>query len=170
MKSGFVALVGRPNVGKSSILNRVIGQKVTIVSDKPQTTRRRIHGVVTKGESQIVFVDTPGVFAAKRPAERAMVDAAWRAVEDADVALVLVDAARAVRVKGYIDENTETLMKGLRERGKRALLALNKIDSVKRELMLVVSPEIVTRADDHLPTLPTDAKSDGSTPSPEDRR
>ena len=68
-----------------------------------------------------------------------MVDAAWRAVEDADVALVLVDAARAVRVKGYIDENTETLMKGLRERGKRALLALNKIDSVKREELLPMS-------------------------------
>ena len=96
-RCGLVAICGAPNAGKSTLLNRMVGAKISIVTPKVQTTRARLLAIALEGQSQIVFVDTPGVFAAKRPAERAMVDAAWRAVEDADVALVLVDAARAVR-------------------------------------------------------------------------
>src|ERR687887_2335358 len=97
---GFVALVGAPNAGKSTLLNAMVGAKVSIVSPKVQTTRGRVLGILVRGASQLVFVDTPGIFAPKRRLERAMVAAAWAGVEDADVIVLLVDAARG------IDEDT----------------------------------------------------------------
>jgi GTPase len=136
---GFVAICGAPNAGKSTLLNQMVGSKVSIVTPKVQTTRARLLAIAIEREAQVIFVDTPGVFTAKRPQERAMVDAAWRAVEEADVVLMLVDVIRADRVRGFIDEDTETLMTGLKRRGKTAVLALNKVDRVKRERLLPIS-------------------------------
>jgi GTP-binding protein Era len=136
---GFVAICGAPNAGKSTLLNHMVGSKVSIVTPKVQTTRARLLAIAIEDTAQIIFVDTPGVFTAKRPQERAMVDAAWRAVEDADVVLMLVDAARAERVKDFIDADTEILMAGLKERDKKAVLALNKVDRIKRDRLLPIS-------------------------------
>lgn len=133
---GFVAVLGAPNVGKSTLINRLVGAKVTIVSPKVQTTRIRVLGIVVRGASQIVFVDTPGIFAPRRRLDRAMVAAAWKGAADADLICILVDAARG------IDTNTRRIMDGLRESGRKAVLVLNKIDSIKREKLLGLSAEL----------------------------
>jgi GTP-binding protein Era len=139
-RCGYVAICGAPNAGKSTLLNQMVGAKVSIVTPKVQTTRARVLAIAIEGTAQIIFLDTPGVFTAKRVPERVMVEAAWRAIEDADVVLMLVDAAKADRVNGFIDEDTATLIAGLKERhGKKALLALNKVDRVKRERLLPMS-------------------------------
>jgi GTPase len=91
-RAGFVAILGAPNAGKSTLLNRLIGQKISIVSPKPQTTRMRVLGVLTEGQTQIAFVDTPGIFAPKRKLDRAMINAAWQSLEGADAVVLLVDA------------------------------------------------------------------------------
>jgi GTP-binding protein Era len=126
MKTGFVSLVGRPNAGKSTLLNRLVGTKVSIVTPKVQTTRRRILGITVRDAAQLVFVDTPGIFAPRpgRPLERAMVKAAWRGAEDADLAVLVVDARRG------LDADTRTILDGMSERGTRAALAINKLDLV----------------------------------------
>ncbi|MGH6947983.1 MAG: GTPase Era [Kiloniellales bacterium] len=130
-RCGFVALVGAPNAGKSTLLNRLVGAKVSIVTPKVQTTRCRLRGIAVRGDTQIVFVDTPGIFAPKRRLERAMVQAAWAGIEDADQALLLVDAeARA------IGADTRLILDGLTDRRKTALLAINKIDLVPRARLL----------------------------------
>ncbi|MGE5539100.1 MAG: GTPase Era [Gemmatimonas sp.] len=135
-----MAICGAPNAGKSTLLNQMVGAKVSIVTPKVQTTRARVLAIAIAGSAQIIFLDTPGVFTAKRTPERAMVDAAWRAVEDADIVLMLVDAAKADRVDGFIDEDTAILVAGLKERPrKKAVLALNKIDRVHRERLLPMS-------------------------------
>ena len=124
---GFVAVLGAPNVGKSTLLNRLVGTKVSIVTAKVQTTRRRILGITVKGEAQLVFVDTPGIFVPRpgRRLEQAMVRAAWRGAEDADRRLLVVDAKRG------IDRATRLILDGMRERGFRdSILALNKLDLV----------------------------------------
>jgi GTPase len=123
-RCGYVALVGAPNSGKSTLLNQLVGAKVSIVSPKVQTTRSRLLGIVVEGDAQLIFVDTPGIFAPKRRLERAMVAAAWAGAEDADIIVVLVDAARGV------DADTRRIFDGLKSAGRRALLALNKIDLV----------------------------------------
>ena len=125
-RCGFVAIVGAPNVGKSTLLNRLVGTKVSIVTSKVQTTRRRILGITIKGATQVVFVDTPGIFtpAPGRHLEQAMVRAAWRSVEDADRRVLVVDARRG------IDPDTETILAGLRKSGGQVILAINKIDLV----------------------------------------
>ena len=140
---GYVAICGAPNAGKSTLLNRMVGSKVSIVTPKVQTTRARVLAIAIEGDAQVVFVDTPGVFTAKRASERAMVDAAWRAVDDSDAVLMLVDAARANRVKDFIDDDTETLIAGLKERGKKAVLALNKVDRLNRERLLPMSQRFI---------------------------
>ena len=129
-RCGFVALVGAPNAGKSTLLNRLVGSKVSIVTPKVQTTRRRIVGVCIAGAAQIVFVDTPGIFAPKRRLERAMVAAAWVGARDADVVVVLIDAKRGV------DDATQRIVDGLKKQRRHAVLALNKIDLVARESLL----------------------------------
>lgn len=130
-RCGFVAIVGAPNAGKSTLLNRLVGSKISIVSPKVQTTRNRVLGVVLEGDAQIVFIDTPGIFAPRRRLDRAMVKAAWRGVTEADLTLLLVDAQRR-----DMDDDTRRIIDGLKEGGRQALLALNKIDLIKRERLL----------------------------------
>ena len=128
---GFVAIVGAPNAGKSTLLNRLVGSKISIVSPKVQTTRNRVLGVVIDGAAQIVFIDTPGIFAPRRRLDRAMVKAAWRGVTEADLTLLLVDAQRQ-----EMGEDTRRIIDGLKAQDRKALLALNKIDLIKREKLL----------------------------------
>jgi GTP-binding protein Era len=132
-RAGFVALLGAPNVGKSSLLNRLVGTKVSIVSPKVQTTRRRIIGITIRGTTQIAFMDTPGIFRARRGRlERAMVDAAWRGAADADLVLVLVDAKRPD------DAATRDLLAQLARLRAPRLLVVNKIDLVPRQTLLPI--------------------------------
>ncbi|MFP6744901.1 MAG: GTPase Era [Alphaproteobacteria bacterium] len=133
---GFVALIGAPNAGKSTLLNLLIGGKVSIVTPKVQTTRTRITGICMAGQTQIVFLDTPGVFTPKRRLERAMVTAAWSGAHDADVVVVLVDAQRGV------DRDTLRIIDGLTAQNRTAVLALNKIDTVKRDRLLPLAAEL----------------------------
>jgi GTPase len=126
-RCGFIAILGAPNVGKSTLLNRLVGTKVSIVTAKVQTTRRRILGITIRGAAQLVFVDTPGIFTPRpgRPLEQALVRAAWRGVEDADRRLLMVDAKRG------IDRDTGSILEGMRERRlERSTLAINKVDLV----------------------------------------
>jgi GTP-binding protein Era len=130
-RCGFVAVLGAPNAGKSTLVNRAVGQKVSIVSPKVQTTRTRVLGIVNRGAAQIVLIDTPGIFAPKRRLDRAMVAAAWSGAADADLAVLIVDAARRSR-----DADTDAIIAGLRQQNRKAVLVLNKIDVVKREKLL----------------------------------
>jgi len=136
-RCGFVALIGAPNVGKSTLLNRLIGAKISIVSPKVQTTRRRVLGILVEGPAQIVFVDTPGIFAPRRRLDRAMVHAAWRSAEDADLIVLLVDATRK-----RLDDESRTIVESLKREGRRAILAINKVDAVKRLKLLGLAQEL----------------------------
>jgi GTP-binding protein Era len=127
---GYVAIVGAPNAGKSTLLNALVGAKISIVSSKVQTTRARITGIGMEGQTQLIFLDTPGIFAPKRRLDRAMVQAAWGGVDDADVILLVVDA-----VRGYDDETRE-ILKRLKEQKTPVVLALNKVDKLLREKLL----------------------------------
>ena len=140
-RAGFVALIGEPNAGKSTLLNRMVGAKVSIVTHKVQTTRARIRGVAIEGDSQIVFVDTPGLFKPRRRLDRAMVAAAWGGAADADVIVLMVEAHRG------LTEGVETIIEGLREVGQArpVALALNKIDRVQPEVLLGLSRELNDR-------------------------
>jgi GTP-binding protein Era len=129
-RCGYVALIGAPNSGKSTLLNRLVGHKLAIVTPKAQTTRNRLLGIVIEGATQIIYVDTPGIFAPRRRLDRAMVAAAWSGAADADESLLLVDASRG------IDEDTRRILGALRERDCRSILALNKIDLVRRDRLL----------------------------------
>jgi GTPase len=129
-RCGHVALIGAPNAGKSTLLNRLVGRKLSIVTPKPQTTRTRLLGIATEGPTQIIYVDTPGIFAPRRRLDRAMVAAAWLGAEDADRTVLLVDAARGV------DRDTRRILDRLGERGRESILALNKIDLVRRDGLL----------------------------------
>lgn len=135
-KSGFVALIGEPNAGKSTLTNAMVGAKVSIVTHKVQTTRARIRGVAIEGETQIVFVDTPGIFQPRRRLDRAMVTAAWGGAADADIVVLLIEAHRGVTkgVEAIIERLNE--MKGANV---RVALAINKIDRVKAEVLLALS-------------------------------
>ncbi len=131
---GFVAILGAPNAGKSTLLNNLVGAKISIVSPKVQTTRTRIRAIAVEGGSQMIFVDTPGIFAPKRRLERAMVAAAWSGAGDADLLVLVVDATAK-----QPDPDCQRIMAGLREQGRRALLVLNKIDAIKREKLLALA-------------------------------
>ena len=133
-----MALIGEPNAGKSTLLNRMVGAKVSIVTHKVQTTRARIRGVAMEGSSQIVFVDTPGLFRPRRRLDRAMVAAAWGGAADADLVVLLIEAHRG-RTPGV-----EAILGNLRERvgGRLVALAINKIDRVKAEALLALSQEM----------------------------
>jgi GTPase len=135
-RCGVVAVMGAPNAGKSTLVNRMVGSKVSIVSPKVQTTRTRVTGIAMEGQTQLILADTPGVFAPKRRLDRAMVDAAWRGAADADIVLVLVDAKRG------LDEETRAIAAGLAERKIEAALALNKIDLVKRPALLELAAQL----------------------------
>ena len=136
-RAGFVALLGAPNAGKSTLMNQVVGQKISIVTPKVQTTRSRVRGIVMHGESQIIFVDTPGIFKPKRRLDRAMVNAAWQGADDADILLLLHDCARK-----KVDDDTLAIIESLRELGRPVSLILNKIDLVTPEQLLSRTKEL----------------------------
>ncbi len=130
-RAGFVAILGAPNAGKSTLVNRLIGQKVSIVSPKAQTTRLRTLGILSEENVQIGFIDTPGIFSPKRRLDRAMVQAAWNSLEDADVIMLIVDASARKEnedISGIVDE--------LKRRKKSAVLALNKVDAMMPSKLL----------------------------------
>jgi GTP-binding protein Era len=135
-KAGFVAVIGAPNAGKSTLVNALVGQKVAIVSPKAQTTRARLMGIVIDGSSQILLVDTPGIFQPKRRLDRAMVAAAWTGAQDADLILLVIDASEPVR---------EQVLEGLENRGYPLILALNKIDLVRKPELLGLSARLCER-------------------------
>ncbi len=137
-RAGFVALIGEPNAGKSTLLNRMVGAKISIVTHKVQTTRARIRGVAIEGDSQIVFVDTPGLFRPRRRLDRAMVAAAWTGAADADVVVLMVEAHRG------ITKGVKAILDGLRERaqGRTVALAINKIDRVEAPALLLLTKEL----------------------------
>jgi GTP-binding protein Era len=138
-RCGFIALVGAPNAGKSTLLNALVGTKVSIVTHKAQTTRAQIRGVVTEGPSQIVFIDTPGIFTPKRRLDRAMVEAAWTGAGDADFVALIVDAERGVTAE------VEALLEGLEAVRHPRVLVLNKIDLIAREKLLGLSADLNAR-------------------------
>ncbi|MCF6445960.1 GTPase Era [Nereida sp. MMG025] len=137
-RAGFVALIGEPNAGKSTLLNRMVGAKVSIVTHKVQTTRARIRGVAIEGDSQIVFVDTPGIFRPRRRLDRAMVTAAWGGAADADVVVLMIEAHRGVT------EGAAAIIESLAERGEgqRIALAINKIDRVQADVLLGLTKKL----------------------------
>ena len=136
-RAGFVALIGEPNAGKSTLLNHMVGAKVSIVTHKVQTTRARIRGVALEGDSQIVFVDTPGLFRPRRRLDRAMVAAAWTGAADADVVVLLIEAHRG------LTEGIKEILSGLLEKasGRKIALAINKIDRVEAPQLLKLTEE-----------------------------
>ena len=136
--AGFIALIGEPNAGKSTLLNRMVGAKVSIVTHKVQTTRARIRGVAMEGDAQLIFVDTPGIFAPRRRLDRAMVAAAWSGAADADLVVLLIEAHRGVT------EGVKVILGALNERagGRPVALAINKIDKVQADKLLVLSKEL----------------------------
>jgi GTP-binding protein Era len=132
-RCGFVALIGAPNAGKSTLLNTLVGSKVTIVSHKVQTTRALVRGIAIEGNAQLIFVDTPGIFAPKRRLDRAMVTSAWSGAHDADVVAALIDARKG------LEEEAEAILTGLAEVRQPKILLLNKIDLVEREKLLALA-------------------------------
>ena len=138
-RAGFVALIGEPNAGKSTLLNRMVGAKVSIVTHKVQTTRTRIRGVAMEGVAQIVFVDTPGLFRPRRRLDRAMVKAAWGGAADADLIVLLIEANRGLTdgVESIIDRMKDQIPQGI-----QVALAINKIDRVKAEVLLALAEKM----------------------------
>jgi GTPase len=149
-RAGFAAIIGAPNAGKSTLVNRLVGSKVTIVTQKAQTTRFPVRGVAIEGESQIVLVDTPGIFRPRRRLDRAMVRAAWSGARDADAVVHLVDAeaeltaasASAKIADRRAAEDVRTVIEGLKAAGRAAILALNKIDRVRRDDLLALTERL----------------------------
>ena len=138
-RAGFAAVIGAPNAGKSTLVNALVGQKVAIVSDKAQTTRARLMGIAVEGETQILLVDTPGIFEPRRRLDRAMVAAAWTGAGDADLVLLLIDAAAGVTAQ------VERIVAGLETREHPLFIALNKIDLVKKPELLGLSSALMER-------------------------
>jgi GTP-binding protein Era len=138
-RCGFIAVIGAPNAGKSTLVNTIVGAKVSIVSHKVQTTRSIIRGIALRGQSQIVFVDTPGIFAPRRRLDRAMVDTAWGGAREADLVALIVDATRG------IEAEVADLLAKLGEIAHPRILVLNKIDLVRRERLLALAEEVNRR-------------------------
>jgi len=149
-RAGFAAVLGAPNAGKSTLVNRLVGAKVSIVTQKVQTTRFPVRGVAMVGEAQIVLVDTPGVFKPRRRLDRAMVRAAWAGAEDADVVVHLVDAQAELAAEAgegrpadkLAVQDAEAIREGVKAAGRQAILAVNKIDGVKRERLLALAERL----------------------------
>ena len=140
-RCGLVAVIGAPNAGKSTLVNALVGQKVAITSAKAQTTRARMLGIALEGETQMILVDTPGIFAPKRRLDRAMVSAAWEGTEAADAVLLMVDPIKQRR------HELEPLLEALANRPEKKLLALNKVDIAKKEPLLALAQELAARVD-----------------------
>lgn len=139
-RCGFVALIGAPNAGKSTLLNALVGSKISIVSHKVQTTRMLVRGIAIEGNAQLVFVDTPGIFKPKRRLDRAMVDSAWSGAKDADLTGLLVDSRKG------LDEEVEAILSRIGDIGGEKFLLLNKIDVVEKESLLGLAEELNARA------------------------
>lgn len=135
-KCAVIALLGAPNAGKSTLMNQLTGTKVSIVTHKVQTTRSRIRGIVIRDETQLILVDTPGIFAPKRRLDRAMVDAAWGGARDADMTVLLIDAAKGV------DDDVRRILEGLADLPGPKTLAVNKVDLVPKETLLALTSEV----------------------------
>ena len=138
-RCGFVALIGAPNAGKSTLMNAIVGAKLSIVTHKVQTTRAIVRGIAMAGACQIIFVDTPGIFQPRRRLDRAMVTTAWGGAADADVVCLLVDAQRG------LDEGNEAILEKLSATNQKKILILNKIDTVRRETLLEMAQAINAR-------------------------
>lgn len=140
-RAGLIALVGAPNVGKSTLINKLVGAKVAIVTPKAQTTRTRVLGIRMHGATQVVFIDTPGIFQPKRRLDRAMVHTAWREAGDADIVCFLIDAAKGM------DRGSEAVAERLKKAGRQVVAVLNKIDRVKRPHLLELAQKVVAAVD-----------------------
>ena len=138
-RCGFVALIGAPNAGKSTLLNALVGSKISIVTPKVQTTRALIRGIAMEGAAQLIFVDTPGIFAPRRRLDRAMVGSAWGSTQDADVVALLIDSQKGVR------EDEEAILRGLAEVRALKVLALNKIDLIEKPKLLALAQSLNAR-------------------------
>jgi GTP-binding protein Era len=138
-RAGFVAVIGAPNAGKSTLVNSLVGQKVAIVSPKAQTTRSRLMGIAIHGQSQILLVDTPGIFKPKRRLDRAMVAAAWTGAQDADLIMLVIDA------KAGVTDEAEPIIASLGGRQHPLFLVLNKIDLIKKGALLALSADLTAR-------------------------
>jgi GTP-binding protein Era len=135
-KCGVAAIIGAPNAGKSTLVNALVGQKVAIVSNKAQTTRARLLGIALEGETQVILVDTPGIFAPRRRLDRAMVNAAWDGANEADAVVLVVDPVKQRR------HELEPLLEALAKRPETKLLVLNKVDAAKKEPLLMLAQEL----------------------------
>jgi len=138
-RCGFVAVIGAPNAGKSTLVNALVGQKVAIVSAKAQTTRARLMGIAIEGDTQILLVDTPGIFAPRRRLDRAMVAAAWAGAEDADLVLLVIDAA------ARLGDRDETMLEGLEGGSQRLMIVLNKVDIARKKDLLTLASILCER-------------------------
>ena len=138
-RCGFVGVIGAPNAGKSTLVNALVGQKVAIVSAKAQTTRARLMGIAIEGEAQILLVDTPGIFAPRRRLDRAMVAAAWAGAEDADLVLLVVDAA------AKLGQRVEAILEGVKDSTQPLMIVLNKADIARKEDLLTLAATLSER-------------------------
>ena len=138
-RCGLVAVLGAPNAGKSTLVNALVGQKVAIVSPKAQTTRARLMGIAIDGESQMLLVDTPGIFTPNRRLDRAMVKAAWEGADDADRVVLVIDAAAKVAAR------VEQVIEGVESRPEPKILVLNKVDIAKKDDLLVLAARLAER-------------------------
>lgn len=136
-RCGFIAVLGAPNAGKSTLVNRMVGTKVSIVSPKVQTTRTRVMGIALKDETQLIFIDTPGIFTPKRRLDRAMVAAAWSGAADADVTLLLIDATEGIK------RDAQAIIARMKGENRRAHLVLNKVDKVNKPALLALTQQLV---------------------------
>jgi GTP-binding protein Era len=151
-KAGFVAVIGAPNAGKSTLVNALVGQKVAIVSPKAQTTRARLMGIAIAGPAQILLVDTPGIFEPRRRLDRAMVTAAWAGAQDADLILLVIDASERVR---------DEIVEGLAQRQHPLFLVLNKIDLVRKHALLGLAADLTARLNPDKVFMISAAQGDG---------
>ena len=154
-RAGFVAVIGAPNAGKSTLVNALVGQKVAIVSGKPQTTRARLMGIAIEASAQILLVDTPGIFEPRRRLDRAMVAAAWTGAQDADLILFVIDSAAAVNAE------VERIIASLGERKQRLFLVLNKVDLVNKGALLGLATDLTARINPEQVFMISAAEGDG---------
>lgn len=154
-RCGFVALIGAPNAGKSTLINALVGAKVSIVSRKVQTTRRQIRGIALRGTAQIIFVDTPGIFKPKRRLDRAMVTSAWGGAGDADIVALLIDARKG------LDDEALAILEKLQGGKQPRILILNKIDLVERPILLELAQQINEKLKFEATFMVSAMKSDG---------
>ena len=158
-KSAFITIIGRPNVGKSSLMNRILGQKVAIVSDKPQTTRTKITGILTKGADQLVFIDTPGFHKPRNMLDKNMNKAVGDGMADVDAAVLVVEAAPKFRLDGGLPPAEVELIKELRRRRLKAVLVINKIDLLEKKEELLTLITLYTKEFDFTAVVPLSART-----------